>query len=121
MINNKVLLCGTENYLQYSMINHNGKEYKKKNEYIYIYICIYIYIYIYIKLNCFAIQQKLTQHCKSTVLQLKKYSLKKIQEIFCINSCTEAAFTKTINYFFDNKCKRLFLSVIFQLRYGLHK
>ena len=25
-INNKVLLYSTENYIQYSMINHNGKE-----------------------------------------------------------------------------------------------
>ena len=32
-INNKVLLYSTENYIQYSMINHNGKEYKK---YIYV-------------------------------------------------------------------------------------
>ena len=34
-INNKVLLYGTENYIQYPLINHNGKEYKKR-----IYICI---------------------------------------------------------------------------------
>ena len=33
-INNKVLLCSTENYIQCPMINHNGKEY------------IYIYIYV---------------------------------------------------------------------------
>ena len=26
-INNKVLLHGTGNYIQYSIINHNGKEY----------------------------------------------------------------------------------------------
>ena len=29
-INNKVLLYSTENYIQYPMINHNGKEYKKE-------------------------------------------------------------------------------------------
>ena len=29
-INNKVLLYSTENYIQYPMINHNGKEYLKK-------------------------------------------------------------------------------------------
>ena len=34
-------------------------------------IYIYIYIYIYIKLNHFAVDLKLTQHCKSTILQLK--------------------------------------------------
>ena len=34
---NKVLLCSTGNYIQYPMINHNGKEYIKNNVYIYIY------------------------------------------------------------------------------------
>ena len=29
-------------------------------------------IYIYKKLNHFAVHQKLTQHCKSTILQFKK-------------------------------------------------
>ena len=38
----------TENCIQYSVINHNGKECKK-----------------YIYNNHFAIQWKLTQHCKS--------------------------------------------------------
>ena len=34
-INNKVLLYSTENYIQYPVINHNGKEYlKKKNLYM---------------------------------------------------------------------------------------
>ena len=31
--------------------------------------------YIYIKLNHFAVQQKLTQHCKSTILQLKNNNI----------------------------------------------
>ena len=48
----KVLLCSTGNYIQYSLINHNGKEYEKECVYVYIYIYIhthtYIYIYIYI-------------------------------------------------------------------------
>ena len=35
---NKVLMHSTGNYIQYPMINHNGKEYEK--EHIYIYICI---------------------------------------------------------------------------------
>ena len=34
-INNKVLLYSTGNYIQYPVINHNGKEYEKG-----IYICI---------------------------------------------------------------------------------
>ena len=36
-INNKVLLYSTETYIQYPMINRNGKEYLKKNIYI---LCI---------------------------------------------------------------------------------
>ena len=35
-INNKVLLYSTGNYIQHPMINHNGKELKKKN----VYMCI---------------------------------------------------------------------------------
>ena len=34
-MNNKVLLYNTGNYIQYPVINHNGKEYEK--EYIYVY------------------------------------------------------------------------------------
>ena len=34
----KVLLCSTSHYIQYLMINHNGKDYLKK---------LYIYTYIY--------------------------------------------------------------------------
>ena len=52
-MNSKVLPYSTENYIQYPGINHNGKEYEKE--------CIYM--------NHFAVQQKLTQHCKSTILQ----------------------------------------------------
>ena len=56
-INNKVLLYSTGNYIQYPEIkNHNGKDYKKN-------------VYIYVYLNHFAAQQKLTQHCKSTIRQ----------------------------------------------------
>ena len=35
-MNNKVLLYSTGNYIQYPVINHNGKEYKKE----YTYMCI---------------------------------------------------------------------------------
>ena len=35
-INNNVLLYSTENYIQYPMTNHNGKEYKKSRMYIYV-------------------------------------------------------------------------------------
>ena len=34
-INNKVLLYSTENHIQYPVINHNGKKYKKE--------CIHMY------------------------------------------------------------------------------
>ena len=61
-ISNKVLLYSAGNCIQFPVINHNGKEYT--------YICIHTYTYIY--LNYFAILEK--QHCKSTILQLKKYS-----------------------------------------------
>ena len=71
-IDNKVLLYGTGNYIQYPEINHHGKKYKER---IYIYIhtnkgCIYIYIHSYIYES--AVQQKLTQHGNSVILQLKK-------------------------------------------------
>ena len=29
-INNKVLMYSTENYIQYTVLNHNGKEYRKR-------------------------------------------------------------------------------------------
>ena len=38
-INNKVLLYSTENYIQYPVINHNGKEYGKK---WIIYMCVHV-------------------------------------------------------------------------------
>ena len=34
-INNKVVLHSTGNYIQYSMIHHNGKEYEKECKYVY--------------------------------------------------------------------------------------
>ena len=47
-MNNKVLLYSTGSYVQYPIINYNGKE--------------------YIYMNHFAVYQKLTQHCKSTTI-----------------------------------------------------
>ena len=55
-----VLSYSTEKYIPCPMMNYNGKEYLKR-----------IYI-TYIKLNHFALQQKLIQHCKSTISQFKK-------------------------------------------------
>ena len=37
LINNKVLLYSTGNYIQYPVINHNGKEYDRMYMYVYIY------------------------------------------------------------------------------------
>ena len=56
-MNNKVPLCNTGSYTLYLIITYNGKEYVK--EYIYIRICVYH----------FAIHQKPTQHCQSTIIQ----------------------------------------------------
>ena len=35
-INNKVILYSTGNYIQYPVVNHNGKEYKNKDR-LYVY------------------------------------------------------------------------------------
>ena len=67
-INNKVLLYRTGNYIQYPVINHNGKESEKE--------------YIYVKLNHFAVYLKLTQHCKLTIFQLKIFKCLKKKEPF---------------------------------------
>ena len=39
-------------------------------------------IYIYINLNHFAVHLELTQHCKSTIIQLKKKKERKSREDF---------------------------------------
>ena len=48
----------------------------------YIYMCIYIYVYIHIHiLSHFAIQQKLTENCKSTITEkIKSLPKKKSSE-----------------------------------------
>ena len=56
-INNKVLLYGTGNYIQYPVINHNGKIYKKN-----------AYIHITESLCC---ARETNTHCKLTICQLK--------------------------------------------------
>ena len=45
-MNNKDLLYSTEHYIQYLVINHNGKEHKN-------YVCVYIYTYMYIYVHIF--------------------------------------------------------------------
>ena len=50
------LLYSTGNYIQYPVVNHNGKDYEKNG----LYMCVCM--------NHLAVQQKFTQHCKSTYL-----------------------------------------------------
>ena len=59
-IRNKALLHSTWSYIQYPVINHNGKESKKRTS-----ICV--------SLSHFAIQQRLAQHRKTTLLQKKNF------------------------------------------------
>ena len=42
-INNKVLLYSTRNSIQYLVINHDGKQYFKKN--VYMNVCMYVCMY----------------------------------------------------------------------------
>ena len=54
----KVLLYNIENYLQYRIISYNRKEDEKT------------YIYVkHVLLNQFAVCQKLSQQCKSTIFK----------------------------------------------------
>ena len=59
--NNKDLLYSTGNYTQHLVMTYNGKEYEK--ECVCVCVCIYIWI-----TDVFL---KLTQYCKSTIIQLK--------------------------------------------------
>ena len=60
---NRDLLYSIGNYIQYLVIIYAGKESEK--EYIY---------FMYIYLNLFVVHLKLTQLCKSTMLQFKRKS-----------------------------------------------
>ena len=53
----KILLYSTENFIQYPVTTIMERNMKN------------VHIYIYIYLSHFAVEQKLTQHCKLTVLQ----------------------------------------------------
>ena len=88
-MNNKVLLCNTGSYTLYLIITYNGKEYVK--EYIYIYI--YIYIYTHICVYHFAIHQKPTQHCQSTIIQQQQQQKTKIQSCSLFSSVTQSCLT----------------------------
>ena len=63
------------NYIQYPVINHNGKEYEKDityNIYLYLFVSVYIsvsvtFIYISVYNSHIAIQNKLNINTKSTI------------------------------------------------------
>ena len=55
-INKKILLYSTGNYIQCPVINHHGEEYKTR-------MCMFV------QLNHCDVQQKVIQHCQSTILQ----------------------------------------------------
>ena len=61
-MSNEVLLYSTRTYTQYLEIEHDGRQHKKEVVYIYIYIH-----HIYVRLVHYAVQQKLAQHCISTI------------------------------------------------------
>ena len=68
-INNKVLLYSTDNYIQYPMIIIMEKNIlEKQNMCVCVCVCV-CKIYIHVKLNHFAAQEKLTENCKSPILQ----------------------------------------------------
>ena len=52
-IKNKLQLYSTKIYIQYFMINHNGKNIEKECMCVFVYVYIYAHThtYIYIKLN----------------------------------------------------------------------
>ena len=80
-INNKVLLYSTGNYIQYPVINHNGKEYEKE-----IYICITELLY------CIAVINTIFQFKYTSIINSKNYKKKRccliwgvtIQWVLCL-------------------------------------
>ena len=62
----------TGNYIQSLGIEHDGRQYKKNNAYIYIHTYIHMCV-------CVTVQQKLAQHCKSTII---KKQFKKRKHVF---------------------------------------
>ena len=66
-------MYGPGNEIQQLVITCNGIDSEKKYTYKYIHTHIHIHIIymytLYIHMNHFGINQKLTQYCKSTILQ----------------------------------------------------
>ena len=61
-MNNKALLHCTGSYIQYPVVDHNGKEYEK--DYVRVCVCVYK------KQNHLAVHQKKNKH-KSTMKNVK--------------------------------------------------
>ena len=64
-INNEVLLYSIGNYIQSLGIDHDGRGYKKRNVYVQDWVS--------------AILQKLSKHCKSTILRFLKMHKNQVQ------------------------------------------
>ena len=65
-INNRVLLCNTENHIH--ILRYTIMKNMKNNVYTCAYICIYIYISTYVCTTeslCCAVEINTTLHCKS--------------------------------------------------------
>ena len=58
-INNEFLLYSIVNYVQFLGMERDGRQYEKKN----------VYTHTHTHMAHYAVQQRLTQHCKSTILQ----------------------------------------------------
>ena len=67
-ISYEVLLYSTGNYIQTLVIDHDGRQYEKKE-------CVCVCVRER-KTGHFAVYQKLTEHCKSTIIKKNKSSKK---------------------------------------------
>ena len=56
MISNEVLLYRIGNYIKSLGIDHNGRQYQKKNMYMCVYIYMYMYIYALTGSLCFTVE-----------------------------------------------------------------
>ena len=91
----------------YSIFCNNGKDSEKLYicPYIYIYVCVCVYKYIYI---C-AIHWKLTECCKSIIIQLQKIKKEKTKNQLrnlCLHWGGQAVYTRT-NLSFIYSCMYL--------------
>ena len=69
----------SERHLKKCGVEHDGRQYEKKNVCVSVFVCVYIYI-----LGHCAVQQKLPRHCKSTkyLTKIKTTTTKEMGNIF---------------------------------------